>query len=36
MLRDEGGDQVETIAVPLLPNGADRRIEEPDPAIAPF
>jgi quercetin dioxygenase-like cupin family protein len=31
MLRNDGSAQAETIAVQLLPSGADRKIDKPDP-----
>jgi quercetin dioxygenase-like cupin family protein len=31
MLRNEGSEPAETLAVQILPHGADRKIDEPDP-----
>lgn len=36
LLRNEGSVQAETIAVQLLPAGAVRRIDAPDPGTCPF
>jgi quercetin dioxygenase-like cupin family protein len=36
MLRNETSAPAETIAVQLLPKGADRRIDVPDPGNCPF
>jgi quercetin dioxygenase-like cupin family protein len=36
MLRNEGSDQAETIAVQLLPRDADRKIDKPDPGHCHF
>ena len=36
LLRNEGTESAETIATQLIPSGADRRIDEPDPGFCPF
>ncbi|MBA3961787.1 MAG: hypothetical protein H0X40_07795 [Chthoniobacterales bacterium] len=36
LLRNEGTDTAETIATQLIPAGADRRLDEPDPGFCPF
>ena len=36
MVRNEGSVELETIAFQVVPAGADRRIDAPDPGFCPF
>jgi hypothetical protein len=36
MVRNEGSVQLETVAFQIIPAGADRRIDAPDPGYCPF